>query len=376
MFDWLTELFTISFKISFDILLVFAFASLSIITSCSYSVCLVVLFKAAFNLLIAAFFVSLFACALIVPSCAAYSVCFLVLFKAAVNVFDASLFVSFCAISSAHLILPIVLSCFLLLIAACSRIDAGISANDPGCCSSLSYGATISSDNGVCLGLLVLTADEIWLLKFDTVSVALAIVLFATFLILDIILFTGSLGTGICGSTNRDTPVLFPPAILPSPANGLLELNSDVSALSESCTNLTLPRVLLVGLTLLETLFIAPAIAPPTAPLLPLLANPPATPAIILPAWPPPNTWDTPVATPPAIPARVIIGTDAATPLAAPPAIPLKPLAAKPSAAPAKADSAATDTPPVTAPKPIEVAKLTKLVPSTSLYGYVSIVSL
>ena len=55
----------------------------------------------------------------------------------------------------------------------------------------------------------------------------------------------------------------------------------------------------------------------------------------------------------------VNFGTDAATPLAALPAMPRKPLAANPSAAPAIADSAATDAPPVTAPNPIEVAKLT-----------------
>ena len=117
-------------------------------------------------------------------------------------------------------------------------------------------------------------------------------VLFATFRILDIISFTaGSLGnlhcvvspvTGSC-VTNRDTPVLFPPAILASPVNGLRG-NNGCSILSG------LFIALILGLLpLLATLFIAPAIAPPTAPLLPLLAKPPPIPATIFAAGPPPN---------------------------------------------------------------------------------------
>ena len=72
--------------------------------------------------------------------------------------------------------------------------------------------------------------------------------------------------------------------------------------------------------------------------------------------------------------ARAIVGTDARTPVKAPLAAPLNPLAANPSAAPAIPASAATDAPPVTAPNPIEVAKLIKLLPKTSLYGYASTV--
>ncbi len=66
----------------------------------------------------------------------------------------------------------------------------------------------------------------------------------------------------------------------------------------------------------------------------------------------------------------MIVGTDERTPVKAPLAAPLNPLAANPSAAPAIPASAATDAPPVTAPNAIEEAKLIKLLPKTSLYGY------